>query len=666
MRHDARSRDAGRGEAPRQNTCCSQFGNASASAARHSAAVTSRNGATVDDRSRPTAASDALIPRSPLIDLLKAVHRDFANVDRGEVASYIPELARADPRQFGIAVATVDGEVFSIGDATEPFTIQSISKPLVFGMALAERGREAVLARVGVEPSGNPFNSVTVDAATNRPFNPMVNAGAIVTTALIDGADPDERLERMLETFGEFAGRELAIDERVRDSERNTGDRNRALAWLMKSFGVLEGDAHEIVDLYFGQCSILVTAQDLAVIGATLANDGVNPLTGSRAIAGQHVASMLSVMTTCGMYDNSGEWVFNVGLPAKSGVAGGVLAVLPGQLGIGVFSPPLDSRGNSVRGIGVCERLSRDLQLHVLASTSGVRSVTRRIVRGNEIFSNRVRTSLEDQALAETRHVVSLYELQGDLVFATAEKAHREIVSNLDDIEYVIVDFRYVTSVDEPALGVLNALAETLIDSGRTIIAASPQSDVGIDAKLAPSVLRFVDHDAAIEWCEDRLLLATNHPVLLEATTPLSEFDLLQGLDAAELSAIELAVETRAFESGTAIFREGDVADSMFFLLDGRVNVLLPLGSGAGDRSRRLATFGQGVAFGEMALLDEGRRSADVVSDGPCTAAELSLADLAALDEQHPNIRRSLQANLARVLARRLRAANAQIRALAH
>ena len=188
---------------------------------------------------------------------------------------------------------------------------------------------------------------MTVDAATNRPFNPMVNAGAIVTTALIGGADPAGRLEQIVETFGLFAGRALTIDERVRESERSTGDRNRALAWLMRSFGVLEGDPHEIVDLYFGQCSILVTCRDLAVIGATLANDGINPLTGSRAICGEHVTSMLSVMTTCGMYDNSGEWAFDVGLPAKSGVAGGVLAVLPGQLGIGVFSPPLDSRGTA-------------------------------------------------------------------------------------------------------------------------------------------------------------------------------------------------------------------------------------------------------------------------------------------------------------------------------
>jgi glutaminase len=627
--------------------------------------VTAGTEARLQGWSARESAGDGTIPRSPLIDILGGVHREFAAVSDGDVATYIPELASADPDRFGIAIATVDGEIFEVGDSNETFTIQSISKPLVFGMALADRGDDAVLARVGVEPSGNPFNSVTVDAESSRPFNPMVNAGAIVTTALLDGADTKHRLERILETFSNFAGRELRIDQSVLNSERDTGDRNRALAWLMRSFGMLDGDAQEIVDLYFGQCSILVTCRDLAMIGATLANEGVNPLTGVRAISAHHVTSMLSVMTTCGMYDNAGQWVFNVGLPAKSGVAGGVLAVLPGQLGIGVFSPPLDKRGNSVRGIGVCERLSRNLGLHLLSGTSGVRSVVRRVVRGQELASNRVRTAAEEDALAELRPTVALYELQGDLVFATAEKAHRAIVGDLEEIEFVVLDFKYVTGIDEPALTVLNTLAETLTGSGRTIVAASTHPDVGIDAKLAPSVVTFVDHDAAIEWCEDRLLMTSERAVRPERATPLEAFDLLDGLGAAELAAVARAVEIRELDADTVMFREGDAADSMFFLLAGRVNVLLPLNAG-GDRSRRLATFGQGVAFGEMALLDEGRRSADVVCDERCRVAVLSLAALREVAEDHPTVPQAIESNLAHLLARRLRAANAQIRALAH
>lgn len=637
-------------------TKCSQIGNAAGNIRRDSAPVTAGAEALIHSRD---------VAGSPLLDILDDVLREFAPVADGQVATYIPELARADPQAFGIAIATVDGEVFEVGDAGQLFTIQSISKPLAFGMALSDRGEEAVLARVGVEPSGNPFNSVTVDAETSRPFNPMVNAGAIVTTALIDGLDPADRLDRILATFSGFAGRELELDERVLASERETGDRNRALAWLMRSFGMLDGDPQEIVDLYFGQCSVLVTCRDLAVIGATLANEGLNPLTGTRVIGGHHVTSMLSVMTTCGMYDNAGRWVFNVGLPAKSGVAGGVLAVLPGQLGIGVFSPPLDDRGNSVRGVRVCERLSRELGLHLLSTTSGVRSVVRRIVRGHEIASCRVRPDSEEEALAELRRSVALFELQGDLVFATAEKAHRTIVSSIDDIDFVVVDFKYVTSIDEPALAVLNTLAEALADSGRTIVAASTHPDVGIDAKLAPSVLTFVDHDAAIEWCEDRLLLASDRSVRHDTATALEDFDLLQGLHGGTLAAIRQVIDVRNLDAGTVVFREGDRADSMFFLLAGRVDVLLPLDSGSGDRSRRLATFGQGVAFGEMALLDEGRRSADVVCDEPCTVGELSMTALHCLDEEHPMLLQTVQANLAHMLARRLRAANAQIRALA-
>jgi glutaminase len=612
----------------------------------------------------PVAAGVA-VARSPLIEILDAVHRDLSAVTDGQVANYIPELARADPSRFGIVVATVDGEVFAVGDAEVPFTIQSISKPLVFGMALAERGNDAVLARVGVEPSGNPFNSVNVDMS-NRPFNPMVNAGAIVTTALIDGADPADRLARILERFSCFAGRELGIDQRVFESERQTGDRNRALAWLMRSFGALDGDPQEIADLYFNQCSILVTCRDLAVMAATLANDGVNPLTGTRAIAGQHVTSILSVMATCGMYDNAGEWVFNVGLPAKSGVSGGVLAVLPGQLGIGVFSPPLDRRGNSVRGIGACERLSQDLKLHLLSATSGVRSVVRRVVRGDEIASNRVRSAAEEEVLVKLRDGVALFELQGDLVFATAEKAHRSIVAGIEEIDYVIVDFRYVSSIDEPALAVLNTLAETLADSGRTIVAAATHPEVGVDAKLTASVLTFVDHDAAIEWCEDRLLLAAGRSASHDSATSLDEFDLLDGLDAASLAALKAVVDVRELDAGAVVFREGDLAESMFFLLAGRVNVLLPLDARVGDRSRRVATFGPGVTFGETVLLGEGRRSADVVCDEPCVVGVVALDALRALDDEHPAFLRSIQASLARLLSRRLRAANAQIRALAH
>ncbi len=245
------------------------------------------------------------------------------------------------------------------------FTIQSISKPLVYGLALEDHGTTEVLRKVGVEPTGEAFNSIVMDEINNRPFNPMVNAGAIATTALIKGNGPEERFARILGMFSRYAGRQLTIDESVFQSERATGHRNRAIAYLQLNSGMIEEPVSEHLDLYFRQCSILVSARDLSMMAATLANNGVNPLTGERAIAAEHVKTVLSVMASCGMYDYSGEWVYRVGLPAKSGVGGGIVAVLPGQFGFGVFSPLLDDHGNSHRGIEVCKELSQKFYLHV-------------------------------------------------------------------------------------------------------------------------------------------------------------------------------------------------------------------------------------------------------------------------------------------------------------
>ena len=229
------------------------------------------------------------------------------------------------------------------------------------------RGRERVLARVGVEPSGDAFNSIVFDERHNRPFNPMVNAGALATTDLV-GDVPEHALGRILDALRRYAGNgALEVDEDVFGAEIRTADRNRATAYLMRSEGMLEGNVEAILALYLRQCSVHVTCRELALMAATLANGGVNPATGERALGSRHVRDVLSVMHTCGMYDFAGEWAYRVGIPAKSGVSGGVLAVVPGKLGIGVFSPGLDAYGNSVRGTAVCEEISERLGLHVFA-----------------------------------------------------------------------------------------------------------------------------------------------------------------------------------------------------------------------------------------------------------------------------------------------------------
>jgi glutaminase len=301
---------------------------------------------------------------APLRDVLREIHARHAGNDEGRVADYIPELAKANRNWFGLALATPDGQVFEVGDCGQLFTIQSISKPLVYGLALEDHGLEGVLAKVGVEPTGEAFNSIVLDEVSNRPFNPMVNAGAIATADLIRGQDFPERLSRLLAMFAAYCGREVYIDNSVFLSERITGHRNRAIGHLMLNFGMVSDRIADSLELYFQQCSVLVSCRDLAVIGATLAAGGVNPLTGRRAIQQPYVKHLLSIMHSCGMYDYAGEWAFRVGIPSKSGVSGGILGVIPGQFGIGVYSPPLDAKGNSVRGILACRELSERFGLH--------------------------------------------------------------------------------------------------------------------------------------------------------------------------------------------------------------------------------------------------------------------------------------------------------------
>ncbi|MGJ3249639.1 MAG: glutaminase A [Elainellaceae cyanobacterium] len=317
------------------------------------------------DNDLASLASSIQAVASPFRAYLSELHETYQPVRDGAVADYIPELALANPDWFGICVVTAGGQVFEVGDCDKLFTIQSISKAFVYGLALEDHGRDSVNRRVSVEPTGEAFNAIVLDEATNRPYNPMVNAGAIATTDLIKGSGATDRLKRILDMFCRYTGRELDVNVPVFLSEKATGNRNRAIAYLMLNFGMVGDRIDETLDLYFQQCSIMVNGRDLAMMAATLANGGINPVTGVRAIDEHYVQDVISVMLTCGMYDYSGEWTYRVGMPAKSGVGGGITAVVPGKLGIGTFSPPLDAKGNSFRGIKVCEDLSRDFGLHL-------------------------------------------------------------------------------------------------------------------------------------------------------------------------------------------------------------------------------------------------------------------------------------------------------------
>jgi glutaminase len=313
----------------------------------------------------------AAAPASEVERILGDIHRLASRERGGTVADYIPELSRADPEPFGIAIATVDGHVVTVGDTEVPFTIQSVSKALTFCIALEVAGRAEVGRRVGVEPSGDPFNAIEFDPVTRRPYNPMVNAGAITIAGLLRDVLGAERAEaEVLARLSKAAGRPLSVNEAVYRSEAATGHRNRAIGHLLVGVEAMAEPMEPALDLYFRQCSIEVTARDLAMIAATVANMGDQPVTGEQVFDVGAVRETLAVMFTCGMYDYSGNWAYDVGVPSKSGVGGGILGVVNRQLGIGTYSPRLDRNGNSVRGVAAFRMMSAEFGLHAFDLTN--------------------------------------------------------------------------------------------------------------------------------------------------------------------------------------------------------------------------------------------------------------------------------------------------------
>jgi glutaminase len=282
--------------------------------------------------------------------VINAAYERYKTLREGKNADYIPVLAKVDPNIFGIVLITPDGQVYAAGDTSSRVSIQSISKVFTFARVLEDSGEAAVRKRVGVDPTGRPFNSIyPIEEHKGKDQNPFVNPGAIATTSMISGATPDEIWTKIITTYNAFAGRSLSVDQPVYKSEAETNQRNRAIAMLMYAYGTITADPLQSTDLYTKQCAVSVNAKDLAVMAATLANNGKNPMTGKQVLDVKHVAPLLAAMAMSGLYDNSGEWLYATGLPAKSGVGGGLIAISPGKFGIAVVSPPLDSAGNSVR-----------------------------------------------------------------------------------------------------------------------------------------------------------------------------------------------------------------------------------------------------------------------------------------------------------------------------
>ena len=579
---------------------------------------------------------------SPIDAYLARLHEEWLPERSGAVADYIPPLALADPDAFGIAVTTTEGHSYEVGDSRERFTIQSMSKPFTYGLALQDRGFDSVDGKVGVEPSGEAFNSISLAPESGRPLNPMINAGAITSTSLVGGASAAEREGRVVDFYGRFAGRSLEVDTDVYESERDTGHRNRAIGHMLRAFGVLECDPDEALDLYFRQCSVSVDCRDLSLMAGTLANGGVNPLTGDRVLERDLVDRVLSVMTTCGMYDSAGEWVVDVGMPAKSGVGGGVLAVLPGQLGIAVFSPPLDRHGNSVRGVEVCRQISTDLNLNLLHVARSSRSAVRRTYTVAEVPSRRRRPEAQSTALAEVGSRCVVQILHGDLVFAAMESVVRGIVGRAAGIDIEVLDLTEVTELDLGAGRLLVGLAQSMSAEGRALAIVVPPGGGLLDDLDTERLDVFPDLDRATEWCEERLL-ATHGPA--PAPPPrvdLAEHRLARGLEPSQLEALQAALVPLRFDAGERIFAVGDPADAAFLLLEGEVTLELEI---AGAR-RRLSTLTPGFSFGEFAFADASARPVSVRAETAGECLVLSLDAFERMGEQNPALQAALLRNL--------------------
>ncbi|MEV4997813.1 glutaminase A [Streptomyces niveus] len=452
------------------------------------------------------------VPATDVVtDALVELQRRLATLDEGEVASYIPQLATADPATFGIALTSMGGNHYWSGGVDMPFTLQSVSKPFVYALVLAELGLDEVTRWVGAEPSGEAYNAISLEPGTGRPANAMINAGAIVTTALVPGADEEERFERILDCLGRFAGRRLDVDERVHASESETGDRNRALSYLMRGAGSLPGDPRG-VETYFRQCSVRVTTADLSLMAATLANGGVNPSTGETVVPEPVAVQVLAVMASCGMYNASGDWLLRVGLPAKSGVSGGLIAASPARFGMAVHSPPLDALGNPVRGVAVLRELSARFGLHLMRRSARTAPTVMLAETARTAPSDRPRSEAEREIIERAGDNVAIVAAQGILDFTEVERLLHDIGTVVpEEPGWVVLDLQEVSEVRPFAEVMLREALTRLAARGHQVTVVgdlAPHADEGSGTDGQGAWRQVPSRDTAVARCEDALLSA--------------------------------------------------------------------------------------------------------------------------------------------------------------
>jgi glutaminase len=605
--------------------------------------------------------TSAAVPKSPILNYLESLLARFQGLTDGEVASYIPELKLANPESFGICVATRDGFVYEVGASRELFTIQSMSKPLTYGRALEENGEDAVLQKIGVEPSGDAFNAISLQHQTGAPLNPLINAGAIAACGLIPGHTMLQKTTNILDTYSRYAGRSLDVDEKVYQSESATGHRNRAISWMLRNFSIIAEEPTATLEAYFQQCSIRVSCRDLALIGATLANGGVNPLTRVRAVGTQYVDNILSVMATCGMYDASGAWLYRTGLPAKSGVSGGLFAVQPGRLGIGVFSPRLDPQGNSVRGVAVCRQLASDLGLHLFDGSHPAATAVRLSTTRRKLASKQRRSQEASDHLRSIGKQLRLFHLQGALVFASVEPVVREFMTRAADTACFVVNLRLVQGIDAAAAGLLAGVRSELMALGKTLLftEAGAWWQNLIDAGVDPDAF-YADDDFALEQGENLLLAKRFDTHSWDARVGLGDCALFNGMDQAALATLERLLVTRSYHRGQNIVLIGQASDELFVIVEGSAMVTIPTQEGAA----RVDAVSSGMTVGEIAFIDRSTRSANVTALGKVECLVLTREAFDRLGSEGPEIKVRLLENIARGMSGMLRQANRELAAL--
>lgn len=625
---------------------------------------------------------------SPLHRYLSEMLENLRPMTSGTVNPVTEVATSPDINKVGLTITTVNGHQYSSGDTDHKFAIQSIAKVFAYGLALDDLGPTEVGKKVDVEPSGDPFNEISLQQNTGRPANPMINAGAIATVGLIKGkggTDRITRISRHMKLAAEGSPGDLDINRTVYHAENIGGHRNRALAWLLRSFEIIDSDPEPVVQDYFLECSTDITTENLSMMAATLANKGVNPVTGREVFSEETTRQVLAVMMTCGMYDAAGNWMIDIGLPAKSGVDGGIMVVVPGQLGIGVYSAPLDNHGNSVRGAAAIRRVTRDLGLHyadaaplggsTLRAHYSLADASLGVVRSTEL--SRITSQFGDRC--------QILEVSGDLGFAETETMARTIVEMEEDVSMVIIDFQGVDDYGRAAILMLASLTSSWRDNGKDIIfidwgeslveslleytsvrddlylpdprekakaASAGQIDLpwdaeSIEAEITGEFRLFDNRSAALEWAELRLaqryareILQTDDSPREPETAPVFEF--LDDRDVNELSGY---MELRSYTADTVIRRVGQPFGGLYFVRSGRVELAA---EGQGDARYRHVYLSPGTTFGEFALSYTGRQLTTIRAVDDVEVLVLSAQKIASIEKTNPQLAIRLWTAIAR------------------